>query len=590
MNKGGNMDYLLQIKDEITATSREENVEISKAFIIWVVEQYYSLPREEAANAVTDSSGDKRVDAFIETEDSIKILQCKLFEDVTKEVGEREVSVFKGCLDWLRQPNEIQQLNQPRLFDCATTFVEKWNEGATVELHYFALGRFSDGATKERRVFNNSDNRDRVQMYFHDIDDIVNLFQANLQSVNPLSSETVTLAISRNQFFVRQDGGFPALVMSVKGSELSALYEQYGDRLFERNIRLFKGIRKGSINARIIDTVTIEGDRMKFWYYNNGVSFVCSNFTLDDDKNPSKVTVTAPQVINGCQTTACLKEAKERMETEISPDVDVLARFIKAPISDVELIALYTNSQNPVSEAQLKSNDSIQKRLKRDFDNYAPPYFYSIKEGDWKVLSREDKQKYDGRIIDLIKATQAVFAFLEDPAFARRYRIELFSKKYAEIFKKDTRLEEILLPWRILMFVEKKIAAYRKDEFNKLKLNPNDFDDDQKTSIRRREFLLYSNLMLLYFMHNLIRKRYGEYTPEVARRLLNNQLEARVEQLFNYIVAVLSFSEKLRQETNLPRYLKNLINIKSLSSEIEKEIEKDKAQKKDILAEILPNP
>ncbi len=584
------MDYISQIRDEITATSQEENVNTSKAFIIWVIEQYYSLPREEVVSAITDSSGDKRVDAFIETEDSIKILQCKLFDDASKEVGEKEISVFKGCLDWLRQPNEIQQLNLPRLFDCATTFTEKWNEGATVELHYFVLGRFSDGAARERRVFNNSDNRDRVQMYFHDADDILNFFQANLQSVNPLSSETVTMAISKNQFFLQQDGGFPALVMSVKGSELASLYERYGDRLFERNIRLFKGIRKGSINARIIDTVTTEGDRKKFWYYNNGVSFVCSNFVLDNDKNPSKVTVTAPQVINGCQTTACLKEAKDRMETEIPQDIEVLARFIKAPIADVELIAFYTNSQNPVSEAQLKSNDSIQKRLKRDFENYAPPYFYSIKEGDWKVLSREDRQKYDGRIIELIPATQAIYAFLEDPAFARRYRIELFSKKYAEIFKKDTRVEEILLPWRILTVVEKNIAAYRKEEFNKLKLNPDDFDEDAKISILRREFLLYSNLMLLYFIFTLIRKRYGEYTPEVARRLLNNQLETRTEQLFNYIVAVLSFSEKLRQEQNLPRYLKNISNIKSLCSEVEKEIEKDRAQKKDILAKVLPNP
>ncbi len=301
----------------------------------------------------------------------------------------------------------------------------------------------------------------------------------------------------------------------------------------------------------------------------------------------------APQVINGCQTTACLKEAKERMETEIPHDIEVLARFIKALIADVELIALYTKPQNPVSEAHLKSNDSIQKRLKKDFENYAPPYFYSIKEGDWKVLPREDKLKYEGRIIDLIQATQAMYEFLEDPAFARRYRIELFSKKYSEIFKKDSRVEEILLPWRILDFIEKKIAMYRKGEYNKLKLNPFDFDDDKKATIFRKEFLLYSNLMLcayLYFMHNLIRKRYGEYTPEVARRLLNNQLEARTEQLFNYIVAVLSFSEKLQQEKNLPRYLKNINNIKFLCSEIEKEIEKDRAQKKDILAEVLPNP
>lgn len=583
------MDYLAQIRDEIVATSTEENLERSKAFITWVLEQYYSLPREEAINAMTDSSGDKRIDAFIESGDSVKILQCKLYEDETKEVGEKAISVFKGCLDWLRQPTEIQQLNLPKLFDCAMTFVEKWNEGSTIELHYFALGRFSDGAIRERRVFNNSDNRERVQMYFHDIDDILNLYQANLQSVNPLSSETVTLTVSENQFFIRKDGGFPALVMSIKGKELASLYVRYGDRLFDRNIRLFKGIRKGSINAKIIDTVIDESDRKRFWYYNNGVSFVCSSFAFDDDVNPTEVVVSGPQIINGCQTTACLKEAEERLEAELSEETDVLARFIKAPIADVELIALYTNSQNPVSEAQLKSNDPIQKRLKRDFDNYAPPYFYSIKEGDWKTLSRQDRTKYEGRVIDLIQATQATYAFLRDPAFARRYRIELFSRKYSEIFKKDTRIEEILLPWRMLVFIDNWIAKYRKEEFNRLRLSPSEFREDEKTTILRKEFLLYSNLIFLYFIHNLIQKKYGECTPEIAKRLLNNQLEARTEALFNYIVAVLSFSEKLRLEKNLPRFLKNMNNISGLYSEVEKEIEKDRAQKKDILVEVLPN-
>jgi len=583
------MDFLTQIRDEVNTISAEENIEKRKAFIIWTLEQYYSLPREEAIKAMTDSSGDKTIDAFVETEDSIRILQCKMFDDETKEVGEKEISVFKGCLDWLRQPSEIQQLNLPKLFDCATTFSEKWNEGATVELHYFALGRFSNGATRERRVFNNSDSKDRVQMYFHDVDDILNLYQANLQFVNPLSSETITLSLAKKEFFIRQDGAFPALVMSIKGSEVASLYARYGDRLFERNIRLFKGIRKGSINARIIDTVVDYSDRRKFWYYNNGISFVCAGFTFDDEHNPQRVIVSGPQVINGCQTTACLKEAMERLESEVPEEIDVLARFIKAPIADVELIALYTNSQNPVSEAQLKSNDPIQKRLKRDFDNFAPPYFYSIKEGDWKTLSKQDRQKYEGRVIDLIQAAQAVYAFLKDPAFARRYRIELFSRKYNEIFRKDTRVEEILLPWRILVFVDEKIAAYRREEFNRLKSDPTGFPDDKKADILRKEFLLYSNLMLLHFIHNLIQKRYGEYTPEIARRLLNNQLERRIEVIFNYVVAVLSFSDKLRQEKNLPRFLKNINNIKSLYLEIEKEIEKDRAQSKDILGQVLPN-
>lgn len=588
------MDFIRQIRDEITAISKEENLKESKAFIIWILEQYYSLSRDEAINATTDSSGDKRIDAFIEREDAVIIIQCKLYNDDSKEVGEKEISVFKGCLDWLKQPDEIQQLNLPKLFDAATTFMEKWNEGAGVELHYFAFGKFSDGANHERRVFNNSEFRDRSQMLFHDIDDILNLFQANLQSVNPLSSESITFNFSKDQFFLRREGRFPAIVVSIKGSELASLYAKYGDRLFERNIRLFRGTRKGSINAEIINTVLDPHERSKFWYFNNGISFVCSNFSFDDEKNPTKATVVGPQIINGCQTTVCLKEAKNSLELDkvgdIPEEIDVLARFIKAPtISDVELITLYTNSQNPVSEAQLKSNDPIQKRLKRDFDSYSPPYFYSIKEGDWKILSKEDKQRYSTSPIELIKAAQAVYSFLKDPAFARRYRVELFSRKYHEIFRKDIRVEEILLPWRILTFVDNKIATYRKEEFNRLKSNPSEFNEEKRKEILRKEFLLYSNLISLYFFHNLIHKRYADYTPEIAKRLLNNQLESRVQSLFDYVVAVLSFSERLGAEKNLPRYLKNIDNINALYSEVEKEIEKDKAKKKDTLKEILPN-
>lgn len=584
------MNLIKQIRDEITVISKEENIDISKAFIIWTLEQYYNLPREESINVLTDNTQDKRIDAFIESEEAVIIIQCKLFKDETKNVGEKEISIFKGCIDWLKQPEEIQKLNLQKLFDASITFVDKWNEGASVELHYFAFGKFDINADHERRVFNNSEFRDRIQMYFHEIDDIINLYQANLQAVNPLSTESITLNLTKDQFFLRQEGSFPAIILSIKGSDLANLYEKYGDRLFERNIRLFRGTRKGSINAGIIKTALDENERKKFWYYNNGISFVCSEFTFDNNDNPSKLTVVGPQIINGCQTTVCLKEAKKALEelTDIPGDIDLLARFIKAPIGDVELITLYTNSQNPVSLAQLKSNDPIQKRLKRDFDSYTPPYFYSIKEGDWKILSREDKKKYENRMVDIIKTAQAVYSFLKDPAFARRYRVELFSKRYHEIFRQDIKVEEILLPWRILAFIDSEIAKYRREEYNRLKSNPADFNEEQRSMILRKEFLLYSNLMILYFIHKVIYKRYNDYTPEISRALLNNQLESRAKALFDYMVAVLSFSEKLTKERNLPRFLKSIENINLLYTEVEKEVEKDKAVKEDILKNILP--
>jgi hypothetical protein len=586
------MDYIKEIRGEITKIKKEENIDMSRAFIIWVLDQYYSLSREEAVGAITDSSGDKKIDAFIEEEDSIFIIQCKLFKDETKEVGDDEISLFKGCIDWLRQPDEIKKLNRPKLLDAAQTFKEKWDEGASVELHYFAFGKFSPGANDERRVFNNSEFRDRIQMHFHDVDDIQNFFRANLQSGNPLASETITIDLDTGKFFVRKEGPFPAIVLSIRGTDLASWYKKYGSRLFERNIRLFRGSRKGSINAGIFNTAANAPDRKRFWYYNNGISFVCSDFKFDNEDKPTQVIVEGPQIINGCQTTVCLKEAQDSLENIFEPpeEINVLARIIKAPMSDVELITLYTNSQNPVSEAQLKSNDPIQKKLKIDFENYDPPYFYSIKEGDWKNLTLESRRKYDGRIIDFIKAAQAVYAFLKDPAFARRYRIELFSRKYHEIFKPDTKVEEILVPWCILTFIEEQIAKYRKEEFNRLKSNPDDFDDPKKDAILKKEFLLYSNLIILYFIHKLIRKKYDDYTPEIANLLLNNKLEDRIRSLFDYIVAVLSFTDRLSEEKNLTRYLKNIENINTLYSEVEKEVEKDKAlQKKQYVLNVLPN-
>lgn len=70
---------------------------------------------------------------------------------------------------------------------------------------------------------------------------------------------------------------------------------------------------------------------------------------------------------------------------------------------------------------------------------------------------------------------------------------------------------------------------------------------------------------------------------------MNQKLEGRIEKIFNYIVAVLKFSEKLKEETNLPRFLKNIDNSNSLYNEIEKQLSVDSArQGKDPLRDMLP--
>ena len=585
-----NQNLIKIVKQEVEGIKENENYSnLGKAFDFWILTNYFELDEETAATNIIDSPNDKRVDAFIEEEGNVKIIQCKFFNNIEKEVGGDEIVLFKGCLDWLKKPDEVKKLNLPHFYELAAIFSERWREGIEVQLHFFAFGKFSSEAKHERIVFNNSDLRERVQMYFHDIDDIRKLYRLKLQEQNPLADERFKLELTQGEYFIKEKK-IPSIVATIKGKDLLKLYEKYGDSLFERNIRYYRGARKESINAKIIDTVLDDNERKNFWYYNNGVSFVCQDFSVKDDVNPPILEIKGFQVINGCQTTVCLSQAKEREENwhTIPEEVQVIVRFIKAPIKDVGLITLYTNSQNPVNPLQLKSNDPLQGRLQEELYKSSPPYFYSIKEGDWQLITKEKKKKFNAKI-ELATTAQAIYSFNNDPVFARRWKSRLFSEKYNEIFRKDISKEEIILPWRILKVINNRISQYRRNQFNRLRKEPNLFTYDEKEDILKKEFLIYSNLIILHFIGKLIHKHYREYSQKIAVKLLNKRLEKRTERMFDYIVDILKYSDRIIKEKNLYHFLLNFNNINSLYDEIQRAMEMEKARtKKNPLNDFLP--
>ncbi|NIZ80301.1 abortive phage resistance protein, partial [Escherichia coli] len=54
------------------------------------------------------------------------------------------------------------------------------------------------------------------------------------------------------------------------------MHQQYQNQLFEGNVRLFIGERKGGINEKIIETAHLRpGD---FWALNNGITIVAESF------------------------------------------------------------------------------------------------------------------------------------------------------------------------------------------------------------------------------------------------------------------------------------------------------------------------
>lgn len=232
-----------------------------------------------------------------------------------------------------------------------------------------------------------------------------------------------------------------AILATVQCSEIVDLYNQHHDRLFDRNVRLFLGARKGSVNAGMATTIKDPNDRGNFWAYNNGITIICDDVHLEKNKDISIVNFS---IVNGCQTTVSLADNEGD-----SPELMVLVRCIAASASIVDDVIRYTNSQNPIRSWDIASQDRTQRRLKTEFDHLKKPYIYITRRGDKPsgnlMKYRDSTGKLRQISIDIVG--QYMAAFRCNPVLAYKHKAFIFSKFHDDVFSPDIRVEEILFSW-----------------------------------------------------------------------------------------------------------------------------------------------
>jgi hypothetical protein len=154
-------------------------------------------------------------------------------------------------------------------------------------------------------------------------------------------------------------GYFPA-------SLLVRIYERYGARLLERNVRSFLQAR-GKINRGIRDTILHEPQR--FLAYNNGISATAERVEheLSGDNVVFLNRAVGFQIVNGGQTTASLYTAVKKDKADVSGiSVQVKVTVPKDPTAIDQLaprISLYANSQNKVNTADFSANHPFHLRI-----------------------------------------------------------------------------------------------------------------------------------------------------------------------------------------------------------------------------------
>ena len=154
----------------------------------------------------------------------------------------------------------------------------------------------------------------------------------------------------------------------VNGDLLASLYNEFRDRLLEKNVRSFLQV-KGNVNKGIRDTLRNEPDM--FLAYNNGISVTAEGVEIVRDENgkPSIKKIRDMQIVNGGQTTASIFNAKrdKKIDADLSKVfVQMKISVISSPENMDEIvprISAFANTQNKVQIADFSANDPYHRRI-----------------------------------------------------------------------------------------------------------------------------------------------------------------------------------------------------------------------------------
>ncbi|EJL6637031.1 AIPR family protein, partial [Vibrio cholerae] len=138
------------------------------------------------------------------------------------------------------------------------------------------------------------------------------------------------------------------------------------------NVRGF--VQKSKYNEAIARS--LKEDPTKFFMYNNGMTIVAKDIKAEPVNGNKKVRISISdfQVLNGGQTLRTLHNFNAQDDSHISEFLsksEVLVRIFNASNSDaVNKIAEYTNSQNSISNVDLKSLSTLQIQLEQLLDEH----------------------------------------------------------------------------------------------------------------------------------------------------------------------------------------------------------------------------
>lgn len=196
----------------------------------------------------------------------------------------------------------------------------------------------------------------------------------------------------------------------IRGNLLADLFDRYGSRLLEGNVRSFLGM-KGGVNKGI--RKTIQDVPHIFFAYNNGIAATASDVVIESRNGQPTVTGLVDfQIVNGGQTTASILSARKKDKLNLE-GVSVQMKLTKVEQSEAQdlipRIAEFANTQNKVAIADFFANHPFHRKMEEISRRLLTPsrlgqriqskWFYERSRGQYQnerlYLSKSEKNASD---------------------------------------------------------------------------------------------------------------------------------------------------------------------------------------------------
>ena len=370
-------------------------------------------------------------------------------------------------------------------------------------------------------------------------------FFANGQRGNNITIENVVLS---NWGVV--ESPFKAFYGTISAVTIGEWYNTYGNSLFARNIRYYKG--STSVNQGIRNVLKEEPEN--FFYYNNGIKLLCKKITKQILHGTSRemglFVLEGVSLVNGAQTTGTIGSIYAETP-ELLDSANVLIQMIDLGESSEEQanqITKLSNTQNRIDGKDFASLDPQQERLRMELSFSGIQYLY-------KAGSIADDLEHQITLDEAIVAQACSTSDLSIVALAKgnvgALTENIDKTPYKVLFNGGTNSFSLYNGIQVLRVVDEFI---KKNEIN--------------ATGRQRLVLVHGNRFLLHLIINIIKEIDGynsEYfNKDRIKSLVDAEFNAQWERIF-------SSMEKIYPEA-YPSYLfRNAGRLRALMDDMDED-------------------